>query len=137
MNEIKIVIATLAAWILAQIIKTIIVSARAKLFTWKTFFLPGNMPSGHAAATVSLATAIFQSEGFTTVFILSGTLAILTMYDAITSRAEIGKQGKIINFLIKKDFQKITLKEITGHTPLQVLFGAVIGIIIATWVMHL
>ncbi len=136
MNEIKIVIATLAAWILAQIIKTIIMSMRQGTFSGKTFFLPGNMPSGHAAATVGLASSIFQSEGFTTVFVLSGTLAILTMYDAITSRAEIGKQGKIINFLIKKDFQKITLKEITGHTPTQVLLGALLGVLVSIVVMH-
>lgn len=132
MNPWFVALAGLLAWLSAQCVKVIIVSIRKRMFTSNVFFAPGRMPSGHAAGTVGLASAVYFQEGVTTTFVVAGALAIITMYDAITSRTEIGKHAQFLNALYKK---KITFEEIVGHTPLQVLVGACLGFIVAYVVM--
>ena len=97
------------------------------------------MPSSHSSTVVSLAVAIGVSYGVdSTLFALALIFAIVVMYDATGVRRETGKQAVILNRLLLdnpfswtgEEFDK-KLKEYVGHTPLQVLMGAILGVLIA------
>lgn len=93
----------------------------------------GGMPSSHSAIVVCLTIMIGKQEGFQSpIFALSSIFALVTMYDAAGVRRAVGKQAMILNNIIKN--QKLTnaekLQEMTGHTPIQVLTGAILGLII-------
>ena len=77
-------------------------------------------------------------------FAISFVLSAVVMYDAIGVRQETGKQAKLLNLIMEQDFFKLDnehiqkrLKEFVGHTPLQVLAGAVLGILLALWIHSL
>ena len=95
------------------------------------------MPSSHTALVVSLATATGIHTGFNSpLFALSVVLASIVMYDAAGVRRAAGKQAKVINKLIvemevQHSVRETRLKELLGHTPLEVLAGALLGILIA------
>ena len=133
----KILIGSLSAWVVAQILKTILYAVINKSFDIKRLFGDGGMPSGHSATVTSMAISCGIVYGFDTgIFAVAAILAIVVMHDATGVRFEAGKQAKIINDLVEhlKD-REITdeekLKELVGHTPLQVLCGALLGAIIA------
>ena len=133
----KILIGSLSAWVVAQILKTILYAVINKSFDIKRLFGDGGMPSGHSATVTSMAISCGIVYGFDTgIFAVAAILAIVVMHDATGVRFEAGKQAKIINDLVEhlKD-RAITdeekLKELVGHTPLQVLCGALLGAIIA------
>ena len=99
----------------------------------------GGMPSSHSATVCALTTSAgirYGVESFE--FAICFILASVVMYDAIGVRQETGKQAKLLNLIMEQDlfhldnehFQK-KLKELVGHTPLQVLAGAVLGILVA------
>ena len=97
------------------------------------------MPSSHSATVCALATATgIRYGGGSFEFALAAVFAIVVMYDAMGVRQETGKQGKVLNEMMEIftqmgkniDAEK-ALKELVGHTPLQVLMGAILGIIIA------
>lgn len=95
------------------------------------------MPSGHSATVVSVAVATGLYEGFdTAVFAVAMILAIVVMHDAMNVRYQAGKQAELLNAMADM-FEKITgadlpneekLKELLGHTPLQVAAGCLLGI---------
>ena len=96
------------------------------------------MPSSHAAFTTSLAAAIGLTIGFDSAeFALAFVLAFIVMYDAAGVRQNAGKQANILNMVI--DYLKLTqngepyeqLKTLLGHTPFEVLGGAILGVVIA------
>ena len=96
----------------------------------------GGMPSSHSALVTSMATAIGILEGFdSSIFALSLGIAAIVMYDASGVRLAVGKQAKILNEILediqKHKFETEKLKELVGHTPLQVFAGAILGIFIA------
>lgn len=95
-------------------------------------FTTGGMPSSHSSTVGALATSILLYEGFTTTFVVSVFFALIVMIDAIGVRYETGKQGKVLNQLMKRHRIKgEKFNESVGHTPLQVLVGASLGILIA------
>ena len=99
------------------------------------------MPSAHTASVCSMTIAIAKSVGFSSpLFAVSFLLSGIVMYDAMGVRRAAGQHAKIINMIVKKEKSDITsfipknkeqLKEFLGHTPLEVLGGALLGIIIA------
>ena len=100
---------------------------------WRT----GGMPSSHSAVVCSLATATGICEGITsTYFIISLLFALVVLRDSVGVRRAAGLQAKALNNL-GKQFAKFTgqdfnsVKEIQGHTPLEVLIGSCLGILIA------
>ncbi|MBE6592793.1 MAG: divergent PAP2 family protein [Ruminococcaceae bacterium] len=127
------------AWLSAQIIKIFTgVFQNRKISLRVLLFSTGGMPSSHAAAVVSLATAVGLSQGFgTPMFAVSGVLSVIVMIDASGVRYETGKQATIINRITKELFSgKIDevntgLKELVGHTPFQVFMGFLLGIAVA------
>lgn len=140
------------AMLAAQIIKTPIHWLHYKKLDFGLMFSTGGMPSSHSAMVTSLATGIGVSRGWNDdLFALSAVFALIVMYDALGIRRHAGKQAAIVNQLVK-DVQTILstikrrddkgddhlsagrqLKELLGHEPLEVLFGALLGIGVAVF----
>ena len=127
------------SWFVAQVLKTAIDAYFNKGINWERMTGSGGMPSSHSSTVVSLAVAIGVSYGVdSTLFALALIFAIVVMYDATGVRRETGKQAVILDRLLLdnpfswtgEEFDK-KLKEYVGHTPLQVLMGAILGVLIA------
>jgi acid phosphatase family membrane protein YuiD len=97
----------------------------------------GGMPSAHSAMSSAVATAIGLTEGFSTpMFTLAFCFAAIVMFDAQSVRAAAGKQAKLLNQIVDELFQEHhlsenKLKELLGHTRLEVFFGMLTGIVSA------
>lgn len=129
-----------AGWLAAQILKTLIHMLFTKKFVAERLIGSGGMPSSHSATVCALATAScikYGSGSFE--FAISLILALIVMYDAMGVRRETGIQAKLLNEMIaifaemgrRELSPDEKLKEFVGHTPLQVLGGAILGILIA------
>ena len=127
------------SWFGAQVLKTAIDAYFNKGINWERMTGSGGMPSSHSSTVVSLAVAAGISYGVdSAVFAVALIFAIVVMYDATGVRRETGKQAVILNRLLLdnpfswsgEEFEK-KLKEYVGHTPLQVLMGAILGLFIA------
>ncbi len=131
-------VSVFTAWLLAQTVKVIIGIIREKRFNFKWFVGTGGMPSSHAAAVSGITTVMGYHYGFDSpLFVLSLVLAVIVISDAQGVRHASGKQAEILNKILddiywKKKIQEARLKELLGHTPVQVLVGIVIGIVVVT-----
>lgn len=129
-------LAAMSGWIIAQIIKVFTGFFKLQSFSVRTLlFGTGGMPSSHSAAVMGLCTACAVTEGFASpIFAISLLFSIVVMIDATGVRQETGKQSRALNKIIEELFRdspdKIEshFKELIGHTPLQVFFGALTGI---------
>ena len=124
----------LLAWFLAQLIKVILDLVILRQWDPGRFVSSGGMPSSHSALVVACTTAIGKLYGIQgPVFALSVILAAIVMYDACNVRRSAGDTAKLVNQILAH-VEKLTaedfaddLKEVMGHTPLQVLMGALLG----------
>ena len=126
----------LSSWFWAQLIKTIIHAIVTKSIDFTRLIGDGGMPSGHSATVCAVATSAGILYGLGSFpFAISVIVAIIVMHDAMGVRLETGKQAKLLNEFIDlfarleqplSDQEK--LKELVGHTPLQVCMGALLGI---------
>ena len=125
-----------AAWLLAQLLKIFTGGFREKKKNVIDVLVgTGGMPSSHAASVVSLAVACAISEGVASAaFAISVLFAFVVMRDATGVRRETGEQAKVLNHIVKNlfssgDHENINrnLRELVGHTPLQVFVGALVG----------
>lgn len=126
------------SWLIAQIMKVIIVLIINKKLDFTRLTGSGGMPSSHSSFTVSLALAVGFCEGFNSVmFGVAAAFAIVVMYDASGVRRSAGEQAAILNKIVerfgKEELSETgqKLKELLGHTPLEVLAGAILGGIVA------
>lgn len=126
---------SLVAWFVAQLIKLIIEMVVHRSFDITKMWSSGGMPSSHSSFVCSAVSSIGMIEGFgSTIFALSAIFALVVMYDACHVRRAAGEQAKILNMLKKKweslspILMETELKELLGHTPLQVCAGAALGI---------
>ena len=141
----RILIAAVTGWLVAQLLKTIIHLYFTKSFVPERLVGSGGMPSSHSATVCALSTAAAIQYGLGSFeFAICAIVAIIVMYDALGVRRETGIQAKVINEMMelfssmnKELSTDDKLKELVGHTPLQVLMGAILGIIIAFVVMNL
>ena len=141
----KILIVGVVSWFFAQVLKCISNLILTKKFSIERLFGDGGMPSGHSATVMSVAVATGLYEGFNTaIFAVAMILAIVVMHDAMNVRYQAGKQAELLNAMADM-FEKITgadlpneekLKELLGHTPLQVGAGGVLGVAVAV-IMYL
>jgi len=133
----KIFITTLCSWIMAQVIKVIIGIFVQKRFDFRWFVGTGGMPSSHTAGASCLATAVGFAYGFDSVyFALAASFAIVVMFDAQGVRRSSGKQARILNKIMDDIYwqgkiQEGRLRELIGHTPLEVIAGFLLGVTIA------
>lgn len=134
-----ILISSVTGWVVAQILKTLINFKFTKRFNPERLVGSGGMPSSHAATVCALTTATgFKYSLSSFEFAVTAILSIIVMYDAMGVRRETGEQSKLLNQIIDSfkshdgsPFSEKKLKEYIGHTPLQVLAGMLLGIIIA------
>ena len=128
-----------AGWFVAQILKIFTGIFRVRDFSFRAMmFGTGGMPSSHSASVVALCTSIALKFGFASpLFAISALLCIIVMNDAVGVRRETGKQSKALNLILKDLFSESpevvneTFRELIGHTPLQVVCGAITGFAVA------
>ncbi|RKM59845.1 divergent PAP2 family protein [Butyrivibrio sp. CB08] len=140
-----ILLAAFWAWLIAQILKTIIYVIMNKDFNPERLVGDGGMPSSHSATVMALVTATAYYFGADTFqFAIAAVLALITMHDAMGVRRETGKQAKVINNMMDwlSEFSsdippEEKLKEFVGHSPTQVFFGALLGIIVGIVVCNM
>ena len=138
----RIFVAAICGWFVAQVLKTLIHMWFNRKFVAERLVGSGGMPSSHSATVCALAAASgMEYGGGSFQFAMAAVFAIVVMYDAIGVRRETGIQAKVLNEMMEL-FDKMgkemsveeKLKEFVGHTPLQVLMGALRGILIAVTV---
>ena len=139
----------LLAWFVAQVLKTLINFILLGKFQLERMWGDGGMPSAHSATVCAMVIATARSEGFgSAIFAVAAVVAIITMHDAMGVRRETGEQAKVLNKMIEQwidiseqnstFLQNMHLKEMVGHTPLQVMAGMVVGIVVGClYPMHL
>ncbi len=132
-----ILIASLTAWLIAQLLKILIGVIVDKKLDFVKLWSSGGMPSSHSSTVCALATACAYTHGFaSTEFAIATILAVVVMYDAAGVRRAVGEQAKILNNINNSLPEKgprlmqKNLKELIGHTPLQVVLGAFLGVLI-------
>ena len=128
----------LSGWLAAQVIKVILVFITSRKLDFRRLTGSGGMPSSHSSITMSLTMSIGFVHGFdSALFAVSMILTFVVMYDASGVRRSAGQQAAILNKLFEDwehgEFNNTykKLKELLGHTPLEVLAGAILGILIA------
>lgn len=124
------------SWVIAQTLKVIIGVFREKKFNFKWFVGSGGMPSSHTAAVAGLATAVGLQYRFdSTMFAVAFSFALVTMFDAQGVRRHSGKQAEALNKIVDdlyamKGIHMEPVKALIGHTPIEVLAGALIGVFV-------
>ncbi|MGB3242458.1 MAG: divergent PAP2 family protein [Candidatus Omnitrophota bacterium] len=132
----KVVIATFFAWFIAQALKVVFGAIAEKRFNFKWFVGTGGMPSSHTAGVSALTTAVGIQEGVgSALFVVALMFAVVVICDAQGFRRATGKQAEALNKIIddiywKRGVQEDRLKELLGHTPVQVFAGLALGIIL-------
>ncbi|MFH1457772.1 MAG: divergent PAP2 family protein [Candidatus Omnitrophota bacterium] len=144
MNEIfadiiknKVFMTTLSAWFIAQTIKVILGIVRERKFDFRWFIGTGGMPSSHVTGASCLATSVGLKYGFSSVyFALAASFALVVMFDAQGVRRATGRQARILNKITEDIYwqgriDEEKLRELVGHTPVEVIAGFFLGVIIA------
>lgn len=135
-----VLVSAVTAWFAAQLLKVLLSFRSDRGFQAERLLGAGGMPSSHTALVVGLTSSIGFSEGVhSSMFALAVVVAGIVMYDAAGIRNAAGNQAKVINTLIRQGsvehtfphLKGIKLKELLGHTPLEVLAGAALGFIMA------
>lgn len=130
-------VTAVSSWAIAQILKAVINACIHRKFSLERLFGDGGMPSGHSATVTSLAVMAALTYGTGSFpFAISAILAIVVCHDAIGVRQETGKQAVVINeilrtysILTEEKLPDVKLKELVGHTPVQVAAGVLLGVV--------
>ena len=135
----KVLTIPVAAWFVAQALKTIIYSLRERRVSMRYMASSGGMPSSHAALVCALATTAGIVYGIDSgLFAISVILAGIVMYDATSVRHAVDKQSTILSHLLisfpktQLEFEH-RLEQLVGHTRFQVIVGAILGTLLALW----
>ncbi|HYR48967.1 MAG TPA: divergent PAP2 family protein [Candidatus Eisenbacteria bacterium] len=132
----KFLLAPLVAWAIAQAAKVILTSMRQRRLNLRVLAETGGMPSSHAAIVMGMTTAVGKYAGVTSAaFAIALIFSFVVMYDAAGLRRAAGRQAAILNRLVEdlvhmRGMQEQRLRELLGHTPVEVLVGALLGIVV-------
>jgi uncharacterized protein len=132
----RILLAAVIAWLVAQVSKTVFELIQQRKLILSRLVSSGGMPSSHTALVTGLATATGRMMGLgSATFAIAVVLASIVMYDAAGVRRAVSIQARILNQMIDEAFQgqpfaEKRLRELIGHTPIQVFVGALLGIAI-------
>lgn len=126
------------SWAAAQTLKVVVVLAWKRKLDMHYILSGGGMPSSHSATVCACAATTGLTTGFTSAtFAVATVMAFIVMYDAANVRKETGEQAKILNYMMEhwnemtsEEIFSKELKELIGHTPIQVFAGAVLGVAI-------
>lgn len=127
------ILAIVIGWTVSQLIKTIISAVNHKsLSLRKILFVSGGMPSSHSATIMAVWTVILLADGIQSgLFGLASAVALVFLYDAVKVRRSSGEQGIALSALIQEQKSEVPLPRVAmGHTPLEVLAGSLLGIVI-------
>ena len=134
----RVLLCALTGWFVAQAMKIPTWYIVEKEWDWRRILGSGGMPSSHTSFVVALTLMVGFTEGFdAAMFAVCFTMAAIVMYDATGVRRETGRQAEVINeilrnvFISGKPIADDDLKELVGHKPLEVLAGAIIGVMTA------
>ena len=133
----KVFLTTVISWFIAQSIKVLLGFISEKRFNFKWFVGTGGMPSSHVAGVSAMATAVGLISGpESVIFAVSLVFAVIVMFDAQGVRQATGIQAEVLNEItadiyFKRGLKEEKLKELVGHTRVEVLVGALLGIIVA------
>lgn len=128
---------SLLSWFIAQLLKVVLTLIFKKKVDIRRFIGAGGMPSSHSALVVSLATSVGRLEGYdSSIFALALTFSLIVMYDAAGVRRAAGKQAAVLNDILeqiqtKRGISEGKLKELLGHTPIEVFAGALLGFLVS------
>jgi len=128
---------TLSAWLIAQTIKVALGVIRERKFDFRWFIGTGGMPSSHVTGASCLATSIGLEYGFSSIyFALAAAFALVVMFDAQGVRRATGRQARILNKITEDIYwqgriDEEKLRELIGHTPVEVIAGFLLGVVIA------
>ena len=135
-REYKYIIVPFLVWFGIQLFKFLYDIVKEKKFNFKRLMQAGGMPSSHSAVVVVLTTMIAKAEGLTSpLFGVSLIFSFVVMYDAAGVRRAAGKQAKLLNKIVETPGLSGVevserLVEVLGHTPVQVIVGALIGLLV-------
>jgi len=130
-------VTALTAWLIAQTLKPFLEYLRTGSWNLYIIFSPGGMPSSHSALMVGATVGVALHEGVSSpVFTVALAMTMIVLYDAAGVRREAGKHAEKINILIEEllsghPISDKELKEVIGHTPLEVLGGIILGVIVS------
>ncbi|MCL4272341.1 MAG: divergent PAP2 family protein [Anaerolineales bacterium] len=133
----KVLIAVLAGWLLAQVLKIPTEYLRSRRWMWAMFFAAGGMPSSHTALMVAGTLAVGLYHGFDNpLFAIAVGATMIIAHDAAGVRRQAGKHAERINLLFDEllhghMWSEDELKEVIGHTPLEVVGGIILGLLVA------
>jgi acid phosphatase family membrane protein YuiD len=133
---VRFILAPIVAWTIAQAAKVILYSVRERRLNLRVLAVTGGMPSSHSAIVMGLTTAIGKYSGPTSPeFAIALIFSFVVMYDAAGLRRAAGRQAAILNRLVEdlvhmRGVQEQKLRELLGHTPVEVLVGAVLGVVV-------
>jgi acid phosphatase family membrane protein YuiD len=122
------------AWVIAQVAKVVSSSIRKRQLDLRVLADPGGMPSSHAAIVMGLTSSIGRVEGLASVtFAIALIFSLVVMYDAQGVRRAAGRQAAVLNRLLEdmvhmRGIQEYRLRELLGHTPVEVLVGGALGV---------
>ncbi|MEM8610519.1 MAG: divergent PAP2 family protein [Cyanobacteria bacterium P01_H01_bin.105] len=131
-----VLVVSLVACLSAQLLKLVIEVIVHHQLNFRVLVETGGMPSSHSALVTALTCGIGQTIGWSSpAFAVTSVFAVIVMYDAAGVRQAAGKQARVLNQIVDEffndhEFQEDRLKELLGHTPVQVIAGAALGVFI-------
>jgi len=131
-----ILVSAVTAWAIAQLLKVAVSVILLRKLNFQLIFSSGGFPSSHSATVSALTLGIGKYSGWDSpVFAVSAVFSMIVLYDAAGVRRAAGKQAEVLNRLVERlhpslNFDQDRLKELIGHTPLEVFGGVIVGIIV-------
>jgi len=135
----KVLVISVCAWAVTQLLKVVAILIRERRLDFRCLLASGGMPSSHSAVVGALVTSVAMLQGLDSVaFGIAAVLALIVMYDSAGVRQSVGQQSVVLirivqEFRFRRPIAELEhdLREFLGHTPFQVIVGAIIGILIA------
>jgi uncharacterized protein len=133
---VRFLLAPVVAWVIAQAAKLTLTSVRERRLNLRVLAETGGMPSSHSAIVAGLTTAVGKYSGLSSApFAIALIFTFVVMYDAAGLRRAAGRQAEVLNRLVEdlvhmRGVQEARLRELLGHTPTEVLVGALIGFLV-------
>jgi uncharacterized protein len=133
---VRYLLAPIVAWAIAQAAKVTLTSVRERRLNLRVLAQTGGMPSSHSAIVMGLTTAVGKYSGLSSApFAIALIFTFVVLYDAAGLRRAAGRQAEVLNRLVEdlvhmRGVQEARLRELLGHTPTEVLVGALIGLVV-------
>ncbi|WP_430886438.1 divergent PAP2 family protein [Fusibacter sp. JL216-2] len=133
--------AAFLSWFIAQVLKVILTFVSEGRLNVYRMIGSGGMPSSHSSFVMGMSTAVGLAKGWdSSSYAIALVLSLIVMYDASGVRRSVGKQAIILNNIIEdlyhhKPIAQDKLKELVGHTPVEVFAGALLGIVVANFIV--